>query len=97
MTIQTKPWDSAEFLRDEEDLAGYLLVALEDEEQPPIFGNAVKVAARARGGFAQLSLESGIAAEELVQASTVMGAEALPVLRALHNAYARLAHSRMVA
>jgi len=79
------PFDPADYLEDEETIAEYLSVALEDPD-PDMFLVAVRNVARARG-MAQLARDSGLGRESLYKALTP-GARprydtVLKVLRAL--------------
>ncbi len=66
MTIQTAPFDAADYLTDEETIAEYLTAALE-ESDPDAFLAAVKDVARARG-MAQLARDTGLGRESLYKA-----------------------------
>lgn len=66
MTIKTKTFDVAEFLYDEETIAEYLNMALEDPN-PEMLLLAVKNIARARG-MAQLAQDTGLGRESLYKA-----------------------------
>jgi probable addiction module antidote protein len=66
MTIKTKTFDVAEFLDDEETIAEYLNMALEDPNPEGLL-LAVKNIARARG-MAQLAQDTGLGRESLYKA-----------------------------
>lgn len=66
MTIKTKTFDVAEFLEDEETIAEYLNMAL-DDPNPEMLLLAVKNIARARG-MTQLAQDSGLGRESLYKA-----------------------------
>ena len=66
MTIKTKTFDIAEFLEDEETIAEYLNLALEDPN-PEMLLLAVKNIARARG-MTQLAQDAGLGRESLYKA-----------------------------
>ena len=66
MTIKTKTFDIAEFLEDEETIAEYLNLALEDPN-PEMLLLAVKNIARARG-MTQLAKDAGLGRESLYKA-----------------------------
>ena len=66
MTTKTKTFDVADFLQDEETIAEYLNMALEDPN-PEMLLLAVKNIARARG-MAQLALDAGLGRESLYKA-----------------------------
>ena len=97
MELDIKPWDAAEHLFDEREIAGYLAVVMDDQEQPPMIGHAIGLVARARGGFAILAEESRIPEEELIVAASSNDRSGLPTLQKLERAYANLAGTRMVA
>ena len=68
MTIKTKTFDVADFLNDEETIAEYLNMALEDPN-PEMLLLAVKNIARARArGMAQLAQDAGLGRESLYKA-----------------------------
>ncbi len=62
------PFDAADYLTDEETIAEYLSVALEDPD-PDLFLVAVRDAARARG-MTQLAHATGLGRESLYKALT---------------------------
>ena len=97
MSVELKPWDSAELLRTEQDLQEYLGVVLEEDDGPTIYAATIRTAARARGGVAVLARESRIPEAELQTAMDADEASALPVLRRLEEAYRRLSSDRLVA
>ena len=66
MTIKTKTFDVAEHLEDEETIAEYLNMALEDPN-PEMLLLAVKNIARARG-MTQLAQDTGLGRESLYKA-----------------------------
>ena len=66
MTIKTKTFDVAEFLEDEQTIAEYLNMALEDPN-PEMLLLAVRNIARARG-MAQLAQDTGLGRESLYKA-----------------------------
>jgi probable addiction module antidote protein len=79
------PFDSADYLTDEETIAEYLSASLEDSN-PDMFLTAVKNVARARG-ITQLARDTGLGRESLYKA-LAPGAKprydtVLKVLRAL--------------
>ncbi len=97
MEVAMSPWDSTELLRNESDLAMYLAVALEEEDLPTIHAATVRIAARARGGAANLARESGLSLPELEAAMQGSEEDALPVLKKLAAAYRNLSAGRKVA
>ncbi len=66
MTTKTKTFDVADFLQDEETIAEYLNMAL-DDPNPEMLLLAVKNIARARG-MAQLAHDAGLGRESLYKA-----------------------------
>ncbi len=62
------PFDTADYLDDEETIAEYLTAALEDPN-PDIFLTAVRDVARARG-MTQLAQDAGLGRESLYKALT---------------------------
>jgi probable addiction module antidote protein len=85
MNIETTPWDSAEHLETEEDMALYLEACLE-ENDPALITHALGVIARAKG-MAQIAQETGLGRENLHKALSAEGnpefATVLKVVRAL--------------
>jgi len=61
----TRPYESAEYLRTDEDMAAYLDAALEDGD-PELMAHAVRTVARARG-LRQLAQEADLPRETLDQ------------------------------
>ena len=65
-TTKTRPFDMAERLRDEDDVATYLTLVI-DEGDPGELAHALGVVARARG-MAQIAADAGIGREALYKA-----------------------------
>lgn len=63
MTIKTRPFDMANYLRSEEEIAEYLRQVLEDND-PAELAAALGHVARARG-MTQLAKETGLSRESL--------------------------------
>ena len=82
---RTRPFDSAEYLKTEEDMAAYLEAALE-EGDPTLITHTLGVIARARG-MSQLAEETGLTRQALYKALSSDGnpefATVLKVIRAL--------------
>jgi len=82
---QTFPWDAAEYLETEEDMAIYLEAALE-ENDPALVAAALGDIARAKG-MTQIAREAGLGRESLYKALSPEGnpelATVLKVLKAL--------------
>ncbi|MDI6027740.1 putative addiction module antidote protein [Corticibacterium sp. UT-5YL-CI-8] len=85
MTIETTKWDSAEYLKAEEDILAYLEAAFEDGD-PALIKHALKVIARARGMTA-IAKDAGVTREALYKALSEKGdpklSTLLGVMRAL--------------
>jgi len=66
--IKTRPWDSAEHLQTEDDIAEYFDACLQEGGDDPAFiAHALGVIARARG-MEQVARDSGISREGLYKA-----------------------------
>ena len=86
-TIKTRPWDSAEHLQTEDDIAEYFEACLrEGGDDPAFIAHALGVIARARG-MAQVARDTGISREGLYKALSHEGnpsfATILKVVKAL--------------
>lgn len=83
--LKTTPWDSAEHLRTDEEIALYLEAAMEDGD-PGLIAHALGTVARARG-MTQIARETGLAREALYRALSPGGnpsfATVLKVTKAL--------------
>jgi probable addiction module antidote protein len=83
--IPTRPWDVAEHLETEEDMAAYLEAVLEDGD-PALVAAALGDIARAKG-MAQIAREAGLGRESLYKALSPGGnpefATILKVVKAL--------------
>ncbi len=84
-SIQTRPWDAAEHLESEEDMAAYLDAALEDGDAVLAVA-ALGDIARAKG-MTQIARDAGLGRESLYKALSTTGnpefATVLKVVRAL--------------
>ncbi len=69
--IQTRPWDVAEHLETDEDMAAYLEAAL-GEGDPALVAAALGDIARAKG-MAQIARETGLGRESLYKALSPEG------------------------
>ena len=69
--LKTKPWDPAEHLETEQDLAAYLEAALEEGE-PALVAAALGDIARAKG-MTQLARDTGLGRESLYKALSASG------------------------
>jgi len=66
--IKTRPWDSAQHLKTEEDIAEYFDACLQEGGDDPAFiAHALGVIARARG-MSQVARDAGISREGLYKA-----------------------------
>jgi probable addiction module antidote protein len=89
MPIKTRPFDAAEYLDDDQAIAGYLEEAMKvatEDSDPAFLAQALGTVARARG-MSQIAKDAGLSRESLYKA---LGAEGNPefgtvmrVLRAL--------------
>jgi probable addiction module antidote protein len=81
----TRPYDTAEYLKTDTDMAAYLEAALEDGD-PALVAAALGDIARAKG-MAQLARDTGLGRESLYKALSAEGnpefATILKVVRAL--------------
>ena len=94
---ETRPWDPAEHLETEEDMAAYLEAALE-EGDPSLVAAALGDIARAKG-MTQIARETGLGRESLYKALSPEGnpelATLLKVVRALGlRLHATTAHGK---
>jgi probable addiction module antidote protein len=82
-TLETKPWDPAEHLETDEDMAAYLEAALEDGDTGVIVA-ALGDIARAKG-MSQIAREAGMGRESLYKALSPSGnPEFATVLKVVH-------------
>lgn len=73
MTLKTTPWDSAEYLKTEADMAEYLAACFEEAPDDPAFlVHALGVVARARN-MSQLARDTGLTREGLYKAFSADG------------------------
>jgi probable addiction module antidote protein len=83
--IKIKPWDSAAYLKTDEDIAHYLEAVFEDGD-PSLVAAALGDVARAKG-MAQIAKAAGLGRESLYKALSPEGnpefATVLKVMRAL--------------
>lgn len=87
MALKTTPWDSAEYLKTEADIAEYLSACFDEAPDDPAFlAQALGVAARARN-MSQLARDTGLTREGLYKALSAEGnpsfSTVLKVARAL--------------
>ena len=82
---KTRPWDAAEHLKTEDDMAAYLEAALEDGD-PALIAAALGDIARAKG-MSEIARETGLGRESLYKALSPDGnpefSTVLKVVRAL--------------
>ena len=68
MTLKTTPWDSAEYLKTEEDIAAYIEACMEEGGDDQAFiAQALGVVARARN-MSQVARDAGLTREGLYKA-----------------------------
>jgi probable addiction module antidote protein len=83
--IRTMPWNSAAYLKTDEDIANYLEAVFEDGD-PALISHAFGVVARAKG-MTQIAKATGLGRESLYKALSPEGnpefATVLKVMRAL--------------
>lgn len=73
MALKTSPWDSAEYLKTEQDIAEYMTACMEEGGDDPAFiAHSLGVVARARN-MSQLARETGLTREGLYKALSVDG------------------------
>jgi len=85
MKVKTYPYDSAEFLTDEETIAEYLKLSLESGDAQEI-AQAMATVVRARGGVPKLAGEIGIDPDSLANLLKDSDLAALPIMLKLMNA-----------
>ncbi|PMS32799.1 putative addiction module antidote protein [Trinickia symbiotica] len=96
--IKTRPWDSAEHLKTEDDIAEYFEACLQEGRDDPAFvAHALGVIARARG-MSAVARDAGVSPEGLYKALSGKGNPSfdtiLKVIRALGlQLHASKAHS----
>ena len=77
MAVKTRPFDAAEYLKDDEDIVGYLEEAMkiaQEDADPSFLTVALGTIARARG-MSQIAKDAGLSRESLYKA---LGAEGNP-------------------
>src|ERR1700691_6470859 len=77
MTLKTRPFDSAEYLEDDQAVAEYLEEAMKlamEDSDPSFLAQALGTVARARG-MSQIAKDAGLSRESLYKA---LGAEGNP-------------------
>lgn len=73
MALKTTRWDSAEYLKTDEDMAAYLEACMEEAGDDPAFiAQALGTIARAKG-MTQLARDTGLARESLYKALSAEG------------------------
>jgi probable addiction module antidote protein len=88
-TIQTYPWDAAEHLETQEDIAAYLEAALEDGD-PSLVVAALGDIARSKG-MTNIARETGLGRESLYKALSIDGnPEFATVLKVIQSLGLRL-------
>lgn len=84
MTIETRPFDPAEYIDDAASIAAYLSDAFEGGDAAEI-ADAIGVVARARG-MTQLAAETGLSRTSLYRALSAAGKPELPTVIAIMKA-----------
>lgn len=93
MSIETVPWDAADYLTDDETISAYLTEALESND-PRYIAKALGAVARARGGMTELARNTGISREALYRALSEDGNPELgTALKVMHALGVRLSAS----
>jgi probable addiction module antidote protein len=81
--VKTRQWDSARYLKTEEDVANYLEAVFEDGD-PALIAHALGVVARAQG-MARIAKKTGLGRESLYKALSPDGNPQLStVLKVVH-------------
>lgn len=78
MTVRTRPFDPAHYLKSDENMAIYMSEAL-DTTDPAFIADALGVVARARG-MSQIVRDSGLSRESLYRALSAEGNPELSTL-----------------
>ena len=85
-TEQLNKWDSAEHLKDEQDIERYIQACMEEAGDDPAFiAHALGVIARARG-MTQLAKDTGLARESLYKALSGEGNPSLSTINKVAKA-----------
>lgn len=83
--LKTTPWNSADYLRSDEDIADYLDAVIE-EDDPALLAHALGVVARAKG-MSEVAAKAGLGRESLYKSLSAKGnpelATVLKVIKAL--------------
>jgi probable addiction module antidote protein len=83
--LKTTPWNSADYLKSDEDIADYLDAVIE-EDDPALLAHALGVVARARG-MSEVAAKAGLGRESLYKSLSAKGnpelATVLKVIKAL--------------
>ncbi|MBI1329472.1 MAG: putative addiction module antidote protein [Alphaproteobacteria bacterium] len=82
--LKTKVWDSAAYLKTEEDIANYLEAIFEDGD-PQLIAYGLGVVARAKG-MAKIAKKTGLGRESLYKALSKDGNPRLDTLLKVANA-----------
>lgn len=95
-TKQLHKWDSAEHLKDEQDIELYLQACMEDAGDDPAFiAHALGVIARARG-MTQLAKDTGLGRESLYKALSGEGNPSLSTISKVAKALGLKLHLQSV-
>lgn len=95
MALKTTAWDSAEYLRTEEERAGYLAACMEEAPEDAAFiTHALGVVARSRN-MSQLSRDTGLTREGLYKSLSTTGNPSFgTILKVVHAMGYRLTIER---
>ncbi|MGE3145450.1 MAG: addiction module antidote protein [Pseudorhodoplanes sp.] len=81
--LKTTPWDSAAYLKNDDDIAAYLEAVFEDGD-PALISHALGVIARAKG-MSKIAEDAGLGRESLYKALSADGnPEFATVLKVVH-------------
>ena len=95
--IKTRPWDSAQHLKTEEDIAEYFDACLQEGGDDPAFiAHALGVIARARG-MSQVARDAGISREGLYKALSDEGNPSFGTIRKVIKALGLQLHGAKAA
>ncbi len=94
MALQTTRWDSAEYLKTDEDISAYLDAVLE-EGDPALVTHALGIIARAKG-INQIANETGLARDSLCSALSAEGKPEFATVMKVINALGFRLHTHAV-
>lgn len=98
MTLKLKKWDSAEYLKTDEDIALYFEACLEEAGDDAAFiVKALGNIARARGGMTQLARDTGLGRESLYKALSGEGSPSFATILKVTRALGLQFHAESIA